>query len=846
MVGKCIANRIYVHSSLFPELNNELRTAVENAMDISRLTADEHFNVARIDLVREEVGLLSYPEFLSEPFPALATSWRVHLPSKSTTYRDYRSSLNPPVLHRKELLLPAAHPERPAFEARTKFAESIGLFNDPVRIGFRKQWEELVASKGYCIIDGQFAPVANDGLSTEEVQQTAFTGNVERYRTALSRQFLSAPVQALLRHRVLDTGRTFFDYGCGRGDDLAGLLSLGYAASGWDPHFRPESPLQKCDVVNLGFVINVIEDIDERIAALKGAYELATGALAVGAILWSSSTARGRPYGDGVLTSRNTFQRFFNQGELQTFIEGVLDEQAFPVAPGIYFVFPDRYMEQRFLSGRQRDPTRAPRLLAARERSTLSAELRRQKRAEASAIHSSALANLWNTTIELGRLPEPDEHFSPDTIIELFGSWKRALNRMLAAYDSELLQKAASARMEELRLFFAMQAFERRRNRVLVDPRLRRDVRAFFGSLSAAESEGLQLLKRSADTAQINSACDAAAAEGLGWLDGDHSLQLHTSMVRQLPAVLRAYIGCATSLYGDVSSTDLIKIHIQSGKVSLMKFDDFEGSAVPCMLERVKIKLREQDLDLFEYQGEFQPTPLYFKSRYINEEFPSFSEQLEFDTTLEELGIVDKVGFGPTYVEFLERLRRSRWEIIGLQLQRSTDVPSLDERCGKTFRYCQLIECGETWERTKVENTPHLAESFNALYDLATRVLDPIVEYFGAIKLTYGFAGPPLTRQISGGIAPTLDQHAASEANARGRRICSRGGAAVDFLVEYEDMREVADWIADHLPYDRLYYYGPNRPIHVSFGPEHSRSYIDIEEREGRRLPRPARPRSSR
>src|SRR6202034_1374987 len=122
-----------------------------------------------------------------------------------------------------------------------------------------------------------------------------------------------------------------------------------------------------------------------------------------------------------------------------------------------------------------------------------------------------------------------------------------------------------------------------------------------------ADPEGLQLLKRSADPAQIQAACEAAAAEGLGWLDGDHSLQLHTSMVRQLPPVLRAYVGCATSLYGDASSADLIKIHIQSGKVSLMTFDDFEGSAIPLMIERVKIKLREQDLDYFEYGGQYPP-----------------------------------------------------------------------------------------------------------------------------------------------------------------------------------------------------------------------------------------------
>jgi DNA phosphorothioation-associated putative methyltransferase len=836
--GKNVLDRLYIHISGVETLGDIAAQLVSEAIRRSNRRPNSDFNVLRISEDTEEVALLQYPLFFEDAFPALTHSWRVHVPSGHVSFRDYSRSLNPPILHRKELLLPTSHPDRPEFEARTRFAESIGLFDDPVRIGFRRQWEELVASKGYSILDGEFVALSNADLADAESLEFSSPATVERHRTALSRKFLSAPVQALLRHRVMEPGKTFFDYGCGRGDDLAGLLSLGYAGAGWDPHFRPDSPLIRADVVNLGFVINVIEDLAERIAALQGAYALATGALSVAAILWSSSAPRSRPYGDGVLTSRNTFQRFFSQGELQTFIEGVLDEQAFPVAPGIYFVFRDRYLEQRFLGRRQMDPTRAPRLLATRQRTRPELNLRRQQRAELDATQDAALGELWNACIEWGRLPDSDEYPGSDAIIALFGSWKRALNRMLSAHDPVLLERAAAARMEELRLYFALQAFERRRNRMIVDPRLKRDIRTFFGSLSTAEPEGLQLLKRSADPAQIQAACEAAAAEGLGWLNGDHSLQLHTSMVRQLPPVLRAYVGCATSLYGDASSADLIKIHIQSGKVSLMTFDDFEGSAIPLMIERVKIKLREQDLDYFEYGGQYPPAPLYFKSRYINEEFPDYAEQLEFDRRLAELGIVDQEGFGPSHAEFQEQLRLRRRQIIGLRLTPSLDIPPLDQRCGKTFTYRQLIECGETWERTKVDNLPESAESLNALYELVTQVLDPVVEYFGGIKLTYGFAGQRLTRLISGRIAPALDQHAACERNARGKPICARGGAAVDFVVEFENMREVAEWIFSNCVFDRMYFYGNDRPLHVSIGPELNRDVIEMVEKGGRRIPR--------
>ena len=117
-------------------------------------------------------------------------------------------------------------------------------------------------------------------------------------------------------------------------------------------------------------------------------------------------------------------------------------------------------------------------------------------------------------------------------------------------------------------------------------------------------------------------------------------------------------------------------------------------------------------------------------------------------------------------------------------------------------------------------------------------MLDPVVEYFGGIELTYGFAGQQLTRLISGRIAPAIDQHAASEVNAAGKAICGRGGAAIDFLVQFEDMREVASWVVANCVFDRMYFYGKERPLHVSVGPHLTREVYEMVDKGGRRIPR--------
>ena len=65
-------------------------------------------------------------------------------------------------------------------------------------------------------------------------------------------------------------------------------------------------------------------------------------------------------------------------------------------------------------------------------------------------------------------------------------------------------------------------------------------------------------------------------------------------------------------------------------------------------------------------------------------------------------------------------------------------------------------------------------------------------------------------------------------------------GAAVDFIVEDEDMLEVARWVVANTPFDRLYFYGSDLPIHVSYGPEHSRQVVRMvaAQKSGRLVPR--------
>jgi DNA phosphorothioation-associated putative methyltransferase len=85
-------------------------------------------------------------------------------------------------------------------------------------------------------------------------------------------------------------------------------------------------------------VINVIKDAAERIEALTQAFALAKVVLCVSVMLHIGAAA-GRPYRDGFLTSRNTFQKYFTQAEFRDYLEQTLGREVLMVGPGIAFVY---------------------------------------------------------------------------------------------------------------------------------------------------------------------------------------------------------------------------------------------------------------------------------------------------------------------------------------------------------------------------------------------------------------------------------------------------------------------------------------------------------------------------
>lgn len=657
--GKRVRGHSYIHVSLLPEQPEAVRYLVDTARRQAGIDADA-FNVIRLSELSHEIGLLNYPRFLEDPFPALAVAYLIDMATKRVRRTDFSSRDNPPILHRKELLLHSEHPSRTQFVSLTAELEKRGIFVDNQRIGYQKFWEERLASHGIQIVDHA---VVESVVAEAPIQDAK---EIARHRTAIVRDRLSTPMQALARHGLLIPEHSVLDYGCGQGDDVRALQAGGIPAVGWDPHYAPDATLERADIVNLGFVLNVIEEPSERLQAVRRAFDLARQCLSVAVMIAGKGDINGlRAYRDGYLTQRNTFQKYYRQDEMKTFLESAIDMEAIAVAPGIFLIFRDKILEQRFFLDRQRriQFPLAPELRPPLDRPNLA-----ERRLEALR---PILERLWQQMREFGR-PLVEEEVAPDLLSEIkdqIGSLRRAERLGSSPENVQKLVASGNARREDLLVYFGLNLFNGRTRYSMLAPELQRDIKAFLGNAKSAFEAGRALLFSVGKPEVIDNACQKASASGLGHLIEGDSLQIHSALINRLPAALRCYAGCAGKLYGDIDTADLVKIHVRSGKLTLLFYDDFDLSPLPRLRERIKIDMREHKIDFFQYSKESQL--LLFKSRYMTADQPRYDQQKSFDDALVKLGLFDFSDYGPSADVFTSTLSGAGYTVSGFSLEKS-------------------------------------------------------------------------------------------------------------------------------------------------------------------------------
>lgn len=423
---------------------------------------------------------------------------------------------------------------------------------------------------------------------------------VVRHRTAMERTSLSRPMALAVHDGLIGPDSSVFDYGCGRGGDVRRLQAAGINATGWDPAFAPTTPKKPADVVNLGYVVNVIERTDERVQALSEAWRLARRVLVVAARLdWEARYLAGTAHGDGLVTGRGTFQKLYLQEELRAWIDTTLSAQALAAAPGVFYVFRDDAEAQRYLAGRVRSRTTSPAPLISEQLYEL---------------HRPLFDELAAFVALRGRLPRDQELPSAEAVRTHLGSIPRAFSILRRVTGPQHWESISDARRRDLLVYFALAQFTGRPALSRLPQELQFDVRDLFGSYKQAIAQADRVLFAAGDRAVVDASARAAT---VGKLTAE-ALYVHVSVLDQIPPALRVYEGCARALTGSVEGATILKLHRQKAQVSYLSYPTFDRDPHPALTTAIIARLAKLDITFRDFRTSENPPILHRKEAFVD------------------------------------------------------------------------------------------------------------------------------------------------------------------------------------------------------------------------------------
>ncbi len=479
-----------------------------------------------------------------------------------------------------------------------------------------------------------------------------------RHRTAIRRGTHSRPVSLAQAHGLIGPETSFFDYGCGLGEDVRFLKATGINAEGWDPYYLPDAPPQPAECINLGYVLNVIEDQAEREQTLRAAFELARKVLVV-SVRVDQSLNSGTDFSDGLVTNSGSFQKIYTQGEFRQYLQTVLGRKPYMASLGIAYVFKDEAVESAHLARLSITP-------AKRERADLFSQF-------AADLDAQKLAEI---TRNIGRPPLPSEFDRYPALLLRYGSRSRIDRLVLGFLNPQTLSEAKEAKRNEIMTYIAML-----RLRGLRPPRIRllpaetqADIKLLWPSYKSAMDEGEQFLFQLGKPELIREACLSATIGKR--LPSDY--YFHRSAEESLPALLRVLLFAARQIVGEVDY-NIVKVAMDGRKISFLNYKDFDDEAHPPLLYSVRVYLANTSYAIRDYSSSENPPILHRKETLVDPLYPGHGAFSELTLQEEELGLLSQpeIGFRQ---QWRRLLAENHLQIIGHAISRDESHASSTEQ----------------------------------------------------------------------------------------------------------------------------------------------------------------------
>ena len=629
-IGKLLPTALYVHCSALDLLSARLQQYEQSGRDVvvqhyqkrQGIELDrsseplKEFTLVKFDTQKPQISYLFYRNFERDPHPKLEKSIIVNLTTKQVVKRQYQRTENPPILHRKEAFVAPDHPLAEEFTWLTQQEEALGLLDNPRYLGNSKQWQQLLIQHKLNIKEHRIVCSFEPPHSEPELTP------IERHKLASDRKGLSHPLQVALELGIFKPGSSFFDYGCGYGRDVQEISDRGHPSQGWDPHHAAENPLVAADIVNLGYVIEAIEDVSERRQVLAKAWELTQQVLIVATQVIVEDRKKGLvAYADGEITKCHNSHKYYEQNELKAYIDSILNVDAVPVGLGIFLVFKEYQEAEIFRASYFSSKLQIPQLCQQTPAFNDAREL---------------LLPLMDFYVRRGRFPVKGELPQEEAIKAKFKTYRRAFKLILKITNPEVWEAIANKRRQDLLVYLALANFKGRPSIRKIAGEIKSDTKALLAGYRQACEVADLLLASTRDLKKVAYLC---CNSSLGkQLPG--AIAIHRSALSNLPPLLRVYEGCASRIYGRLKDANIIKLYYDRPKVSYLYYPDFDRVAHPTLQTTMEVNLSNQSVLYNDLSRHPNPLVLHHKDALVTPAYSRYEEFHQLVSSETQLGLL--------------------------------------------------------------------------------------------------------------------------------------------------------------------------------------------------------------
>ncbi|MFM2378614.1 MAG: hypothetical protein RLZZ143_1192 [Cyanobacteriota bacterium] len=611
-IGKLLPGALYVHREALQQLDPILQNYEQKARINQHLS---EATIIKFSTDKPKISYLFYPDFDREPHPVLTKSLVVDMGTLILSEWNYQNADNPPILHRKETFVTRDYPFYEQFEHLTKIESALGLLNSSYPIGTKQEWQRLLR-KHHLDFAGDYLVCNLEGQREKSII-------IDRHKAALVRKTLSRPTRLALAAGLFLPETTFFDYGCGYGGDIERIAQQGYQSEGWDPYYRPDSPLIESDIVNLGYVINVIESAEERQEALLKAWQLTRQVLIVSAQILIDDSERGlMAYEDGIITRRNTFQKYYQQEELKQYIDSSLGVDSIPITLGVYLVFQEEEKAEAFRLSRCLSRATTPKI---------------KTHLKCFEDYEDLLTPLMEFYTQQGRLPVAGELLQEEEIKAEFGTFRRAFQVILQVTEAEEWEIIADKRRADLLLYLALSQFSQCPKVRELSPATRADFKGLFGSYRNACALAEEVLISAGNLAAIARTCENSSLGKLSL----YSLTIHISVLEKLPMLLRLYEGCASQTIGRLENANVVRLSFRQPKISYLYYPNFDTEIHPILATSMDVYLGSADFSFRDYRDSPNPPILHEKELLVTADYPNYDKLVRLTQLEKDWGLLE-------------------------------------------------------------------------------------------------------------------------------------------------------------------------------------------------------------